>query len=71
MEKPPKPIEGQCIHSEKGAFGEVRVFENDSVRWLQFDNDAIQSVMSLKYPERITVRYMQQMMASLLFRAAI
>jgi spermidine synthase len=67
MAYPDKPIQGRCIHSESGAFGEVRVFENDSVRWLQFDNDAIQSVMSLQYPERITVTYMQQMMACLLF----
>lgn len=67
MTYPDKPIQGDCIHSESGAFGEVRVFENDSVRWLQFDNDAIQSVMSLQYPERITVPYMQQMVAGLLF----
>ncbi len=67
MAYPDKPLQGRCIHSESGAFGEIRVFENDTVRWLQFDNDAIQSVMSLQYPERITVPYMQQMMASLLF----
>lgn len=67
MDREETPLQGQCIHSETGAFGEVRVFENDSFRWLKFGNDAIQSVMSLHYPERISVPYMQQMMSSLLF----
>lgn len=67
MDKEETALQGRCIHSETGAYGEVRVFENDSVRWLQFDNDAVQSVMSLQYPERIALRYMQQMMAALLF----
>lgn len=67
MDRDEPALQGECIHSETGAHGEVRVFENETVRWLQFDNDAIQSVMSLQHPERIALPYMQQMMAGLLF----
>jgi len=67
MNKDETELQGECIHSETGAYGEVRVFENDSLRWLQFDNDAVQSIMSLQYPDRIALPYMQQMMAALLF----
>ncbi|ALP52593.1 hypothetical protein Tel_05210 [Candidatus Tenderia electrophaga] len=60
--------EGELIHVRHSPWHTIEVSQNEDVRVLRTDRRAVQSALNLKQPQQLALRYMQAMMAGLLFQ---